>query len=79
MGELYNQETYELIEKLMLREGTGMSGVIRDILSDVIHICYKYGFDPSERFEEAVQVAEWEISNEMFDANPAAKAKEDLS
>jgi hypothetical protein len=56
-----NQKFVDLIHETMMAQGTELSFAIRDIMTDLCHICHDSGIDPTERFTEAKEVFEEEI------------------
>lgn len=50
------ERVYSLISDVKKEEGTDASCAIRDILSEIIHICDAHGIDPDDRFDAAIEV-----------------------
>lgn len=52
-----NYEVRRLLSLHGEREGTSLSGAIRDLLTEVAHICHERGIDFDDRVDAAAEVA----------------------
>lgn len=55
----------DLVQQVCDEEGTDKRSAIRDVMTDVIHVCCAHGFDPEERFLAALEVADEETQDEL--------------
>lgn len=44
-------------------EGTSLSGAIRDLLTEVAHVCHEKGIDFDERVDSAAEIAAEEVGS----------------
>lgn len=56
-------ELKALIGRVEKREGTSTRGAIRDVLTDIAHICHEEGIDFDERCDTAIEVAQLEVED----------------
>lgn len=54
----------KLATKVENRTGTDTAGALRDMFTDMIHLCEEAGLDPTERFNSAREVADEEKGDE---------------